>query len=399
MRKIYIPEDTNMTADVVVIGGGAVGVATAYWLSKSGLDTVLVEAKDGLGELTTGASAECFRCQFTEPAIVPLALESVDFLEHFPERVGLPGHEIHLRQQGYLFITDKEEMLPGMQAAIQEQHRLGVVGSEFLDQNEVLKRFPFLSPSVVGATFRNGDGWMSVHELVQGFAKASTARFFVRTKVLDVLTDNNGVSGVKTDRGTISTRNVVDAAGPFAGVIGKMVGVDLPLEPVLRQKAFVVSGQIPTGAPFTVNLVNGSYWRPEAGGALVGWVNPDEPVSEPMENPVGDWDFPAMALDKVQELTPFWAEIIEGLKATDISVSAGQYVYTPDQQPLIGPVPTVPGFHLNCGYWMGIMVSPAVGRRCADLVTGAMDNKDNPLRLSRYEEGTVDKGSSFLSGH
>lgn len=399
MRKIYIPDTADLTADAVVVGGGAVGVATAYWLSKSGLDTILVEAKDGLGELTTGASAECFRCQFTEPALVPLALESVEFLENFPARVGLPGHDIHLHQQGYLFITDKEEMLPDLQAAIKEQRRLGVVGSEFLDRDEVRKRFPFLSPSVAGATFRNGDGWMSVHELVQGFAKASTARFFVRTKVLDVLTDDKGVSGVKTDRGTISTRNVVDAAGPFAGVIGKMVGVDLPLEPVLRQKVFVVSDKIPTEAPFTVNLVNGSYWRPETGGGLVGWVDPDVPASEPMENPVGDWDFPAMALDKVQELTPFWSDIIEGLKATDISVSAGQYVYTPDGQPLIGPVPSVPGFHVNCGYWMGIMVSPAVGRRCADLVTGAMDNKDNPLRLSRYEEGAVDKGSSFLSGH
>ena len=399
MRKIYIPDNTDMTADVVVVGGGVVGAATAYWLSKAGLDTVLVEARDGLGELTTGASAECFRCQFTEPAIVPLARESVDFFENFPERIGLPGHEIHLHQQGYLFITDKEEMLPGLQAAIEEQRRLGVEGSEFLDRDEVRERFPYLSPSVAGATFRNADGWLSVHELVQGYAKASTARFFVRTKVIDVLIDGGGVSGVKTDRGTISTRHVVNAAGPFAGVIGGMVGLDLPLEPVLRQKAFVVSDKIPTEAPFTVNLVNGSYWRPEAGGALVGWVNPDEPASEPLENPVGDWDFPAMALDKVRELTPFWDDIIENLKANDISVSAGQYVYTPDQQPIIGPVTEVPGFHLNCGYWMGIMVSPAVGRRCADLVTGAMDNKDNPLRLSRYAEGTVDKGSSFLSGH
>ena len=131
----------------------------------------------------------------------------------------------------------------------------------------------------------------------------------------------------------------------------------------------------------------------------MGWVDPDEPVSEPMENPLGDWDFPAMALDKVSRLSPFWTGIIERLKKTDLSLSAGQYVYTPDEQPLIGPVPEVPGFHLNCGYWMGIMVSPAVGRLCADLITGERDNKDNLLRLSRYEEGISIKGSSFLSGH
>ena len=400
MRKILVPDTADRTADAVVIGGGIVGVATAYFLSKSGLDTVLVEARDGLGTLTTGASAECFRAQFTEPAIVPLALESPDFFEHFADRVGLPGHEIHLRKRGYLFITDDAGMLPQLEAAIAEQHRLGVPDSEFLTGEETRKRFPFLSPDVQGATFRQNDGWLSVHELTQGFAKASDARFYVRTEVTDILTDGGGgaVSGVVTDRGTISTRTVVDAAGPFAGVISKMVGVDLPLEPVLRQKVFVTSDEIPPDAPFTVNLVNGSYWRPEPGGALVGWVNPDEPASPPMANPTGDWDFPAMALDKVRRLSPFWDEIIENLKKNDLSVSAGQYVYTPDQQPIIGPT-EVPGFHVNCGYWIGVMVSPGVGRLCADLVTGKKDNADNPLRPSRFAEGETAAGGSFLSGH
>jgi len=399
MQKIGVPETGDRTADAVVIGGGAVGVATAYWLAEAGLEVIVLEAKDGLGNLTSGASAECFRAQFTEPALAPLALESIDFFEDFGERVGLPGYDLHIHHQGYLFVTDDETMLPSLEAAVQEHHRLGVTDSEFLAGNVLRERFPFLAPSVAGANFRLQDGWLSVHELIQGFAKGAKARFFLQTRVLDVLADGQGVMGVKTDRGTIETRTVVDAAGPFAGVVARMVGVELPLEPVRRQKVFVTTDAVPREAPFTVDLVNGSYWRPETGGGLVGWVDPDEPVSEPMENPLGDWDFPAMALDKASRLSPFWTGIIEGLKKTDLSLSAGQYVYTPDEQPLIGPVPEVPGFHLNCGYWMGIMVSPAVGRLCADLITGERDNRDNLLRLSRYEEGISIKGSSFLSGH
>jgi len=399
MEKLFVPTTIDGTADAVVVGGGVVGAATAYWLSKAGLNVVVVEARDGLGTLTSGASAECFRAQFTEPAMASLALESIDLFEHFADRMDLPGYDLHIHQQGYLFITDDETMMPDLEAAVEQHHRLGVHDSEFLEGDALRSRFPFLAPSVAGANFRRKDGWLSVHELIQGYAKASTARFFLRTRVLDLLTDAKGIKAVETDRGTIETRTVVNAAGPFAGVVGRMVGVDLPLEPVRRQKVFVATEDVPREAPFTVDLVNGSYWRPETGGALVGWVDPDEPVSEPMENPLGDWDFPAMAMDKVSRLSPFWTEIVDSVKKRDLSLSAGQYVYTPDEQPIIGPVAEVPGFHVNCGYWMAIMVSPAIGRLCADLITGVRDNNDNPLRLSRYEEGIAVKGSSFLSGH
>lgn len=77
---------------------------------------------------------------------------------------------------------------------------------------------------------------------------------------------------------------------------------------------------------------------------------------------------------------------------------AGYYIYTPDDQPLIGPVSEVKGFHLNCGYWAGVMLSPEAGRRVAQLVTGQMKPQDNPLRLSRFAEGAVSTGDSFLRG-
>ena len=399
MRKIFVPETEDRTADAVVIGGGIVGTATAFWLSKAGLDTILVEARDGLSTLTTAASAECFRAQFTEPALAPLAKQSIEFFEHFAENVGLPGWDIGLHQQGYLFVTDDESMVPDLEGAVVQYHKLGITDAELLSGEQVRTRFPFVSPKVVGATFRQKDGWLSCHEVTQGFAKGSSARFFVKTKAIDVSLDGKGISGVDTTRGRISTRVVVNAAGPFAGVIGRMVGLDLPLEPVRRQKVFIATPTAPPDAPFTVDLVNGSYWRPESGGALLGWVDPDEPVSDPMENPLGDWDFPAICLDKVCRLTPFFEQVGENLKKKDINVSAGQYVYTPDNQPLIGPVKEVPGFYLNCGYWIGVMVSPMAGKRTADLITGKMDNRENLLRPSRYEEGLDLGGGSFLSGH
>ncbi len=398
---IFIPtqETFPKTAEVVVIGGGIVGTATAFWLGRAGLDTVVLEMRDGLSTLTTSKSAECFRAQFTEPAMVALAKPSIEFFENFAQVTGIPGYDISVHQQGYLFVTDDEGQVDELKRAVDAYYRLGVGDVEFLDGGEARARFPFLAPEVVAATFRQRDGWLSSHELTYGLAKASRARFLLRTKVIGIGIDAQGVCGVETDRGTISTRVVVDAAGPFAGRVAKMVGVDLPLEPVRRQKVVISShAQFPRDAPMTIDVVSGAYWRPEAGGALCGWVDPDEPTGEPAEELPTDWEFPGIVFEKLGRLTPFWRQVAVESRSADIHISAGQYCYTPDDQPLLGPVPQVPGLNVNCGYWAGVMLSPEAGRWVANMITGQMDPKINPLRLGRFEEGIAVAGGSLLRG-
>jgi sarcosine oxidase subunit beta len=383
----------------VVIGGGIVGVATAFWCSRAGLKTVVVEMRDGLSTLTTPQSIECFRAQFTEPAMSALAQESIGMYERMAEVIGIPDYDISLRHLGYLFVTDDPGMLAQLKAAVETHHQLGVTDSEFLAGDELHRRFPYLAESAVAATFRQRDGSLSSHEATQGFAKGSEADFLLRTRATEIQCDSEGVCGVVTDRGTIATRTVVNAAGPFAGAVGKMAGQDLPLEPVRRQKVFIApKPEIPQDAPLSIDLVQDVYWRPETGGAYIAWVDPDEPVSEPMEEVPTDRYYAAVVLDKLIRLFPFWEAVAEHLKKEDVKPSAGQYVYTPDEQPLIGPVPEVPGFYLNCGYWAGVMLSPAAGKRVADLITGEMDPAENPLRPTRYKEGVVSEGDSFLRG-
>ena len=402
MGKIEAPTADSFpkSADVVIIGGGIVGVATAFWTSRAGLDTVLLEMRDGLSTLTTPNSVECFRAQFAEKPMVELAKPSIDIFDAFAEVIGLPGYDISVHHRGYLFMSDDASMRDPMQAAVEQYHRFGILDAEFLDGDEVRRRFPFVASEVVSATFRQGDGWLSSHEVTQGFARGSAARFLLSTPATGVQVDGQGVRAVETPRGVVSTRCVVNAAGPFAGVVGKMAGLDLPLEPVRRQKVFIAPRDgIPQDAPFCVDLVSGAYWRPEVGGALMGWVDPDEPVSAPSESLPVDWDFPAIVLDKLIRLNPFWEDIADTLKREEVHVSAGQYVYTPDDQPLIGEVTEIAGFYLNCGYWAGVMLSPAAGRRVAELITGQMKPEDNLLRPTRYAEGVYNPGNSFLSGH
>ncbi len=401
MGKIFTPNDNDFgITDAVVIGGGIVGTATAFWLSRAGLEVVLIEMRDGLSTLTTPASAECFRAQFTEPAMAALAIPSIEMFENFAEVIEIPDYNISIKQQGYLFLTDNAATVDDLKENVAQQHKLGVTDSTFLEVEEIHKRFPFVAPTVLAATFRQRDGWLSCHETTQGFAKGCDARFFINTRATGIQTDPKGVCSVETDRGILQTRTVINAAGPFAGDVGRMVGLELPLEPVRRQKVYVkTSVAIPADAPFTVDVNNNCYWRPEAGGVIIGWVDMDEPVSQPAERVPTDWEFPALTLDKVKRLTPFFEEIEKTVRQPDMDTSAGYYMYTPDDQPLIGPVPEVPGFYVNCGYWAGVMLSPQAGKWVSDLVTGAMDPKDNPLRPTRYKEGIGKKEGKTLMSH
>jgi sarcosine oxidase subunit beta len=399
MGRIFTPAENDFgKTEAVVIGGGIVGTATAFWLSRAGLDVVVVEMRDGLSTLTTPASAECFRAQFAEPAMAALAIPSIEMFENFDKVIGLPGYRISIKQQGYLFLTDDPESVADLKENVEQQHKLGVTDSEFLERDEIIARFPYISPSVLAATFRQRDGWLSCHETTQGFAKGCDARFFINTKTTGIQMDTKGICGVETNRGILQSRVVVNAAGPFAAEIGRMVKLELPLEPVRRQKVYLkTSVAIPQDAPFTVNVANNSYWRPEPGGVIIGWVDSDEPVSQPTEKVQTDWEFPAIALDKVKRLTPFFEDVEKAVRQPDMNTSAGFYVYTPDDQPLIGSVPEVQGFYVNCGYWAGVMLSPEAGKRIGDLVTGKLDPKDNPLRPTRFKEGLGKKGKTLMS--
>jgi sarcosine oxidase subunit beta len=401
MRKILTPDAFDQdTADAVVIGGGIIGVATAFWLSRAGMSTILVEMRDGLSTLTTTASIESFRAQFTEPAMAALAKESIDVWENFAQTTGLEGYEIDLHHGGYLFLTTEVDMVAEVKATVEAYHKVGVTDSEYLSGDEVLKRWPWLNPEIKAGAFRAKDGWFSAHEVTQGFARAADkARFYVRTRATGIETDNQGVCAVNTDRGRINTRVVVNAAGPFAIDVGRWVGLDLPIYQMRRQRVFVAPHpKIPQNAPLIMDVDNESYWRPETGGALLGWHDPEEQKSEPLENPQGDWDFPAFNLEMCSRLSPFWSEVVEDLKQEDLSVYAGQYVHSPDDQPLIGPVSGIPGFFLNCSYWPGVMLSAAAGRWTCDLITGRMKPEDNPLRLSRFEEGLTTPPGAFMRG-
>jgi len=395
MGSITVPEprDFPALADVVIIGGGIVGSATAFYASRAGLKTLVLERRLGLATLTTASSLECIRAQFEEPENIAMMKASIEVFENFAEAMGLPDdYDIGLHQQGYLFLTEDPDGPTLLKERVERQRRLGLEDVEFLPGDEARARFPYLSPRVTAATYRARDGWLSSHETTYGFAKGSAARFFLDTEVIGFLLDEQGVAGVETQRGTVHSRAVVIAAGPFSGRLAQLAGAELPLSVLRRHK--VIIGRhplIPHDAPMTVDLGSGAHWRPEGPGAALAWAEalPEEP-GEPLEQVPADWTFPALVMEAVARLSPFWEQIAAHLKTSNLFLSAGQYTVTPDHKPIIGPYPQIPGLYLNVGYsGHGVMGSPAGGRLAVDLITGRALETENPFNYDRFARGTA----------
>ncbi len=380
--------DFPTRADLVVIGGGVVGAASAFYASRAGLGVVLLERRSALASLTTTRSLEAFRAQFDEPEDIRMMKESIDVFERFAAVVGLPGYDLSLHQQGYLFVTQAADGERQVAARVAAQRAGGLEDVLALRGDEARRRFPFLAPAITAAAFRARDGWLASHELTYGFAKASGAQVFVETEVTGFEIEKGRLVAVRTSRGRIGAARAVIASGPYTGKVAALAGLEVPVTAVRRHRAGIKAHPlVPRDAPMTISLDTGAHWRPEGPGAWLGWSGafPDEP-REPKDEVKADWRFPALAMDQVARDTPFWDEIAERLTQSNVTVEAGLYDMSPDAHPIIGAAGGVAGIYVNGGYsGHGVMGSPAGARRLADLIVGKEKEEDNPFRLARFD--------------
>lgn len=381
---VATPENST-SADIVIVGGGINGLASAFFLSRAGLRPLIVERLPALAALTTARSMEAMRAQFVEPENMAMMRESIAFYEQFAERTGLPGYEIGLHQQGYLFLTSSPAGADAFRSRVETQHRLGLTDVELLTGDEVRRRFPFVAEEVVAGTFRQRDGWLSAHEAAFGLARASAARVLLNTAVTGFDWSGSRLTGVQTSRGTIATPAVVVAAGPYSGKVAALAGVDLRLRIIRRHR--VTIGQhplIPQDAPMVIDGDSGAHWRPEKPGAALAWAQAHEPPGEPLDDVPVNPRFVHEVMEAVARLSPFWVDVADSLKRSQVYLSAGQYTVTLDDKPIIGPHPHLTGLFFNTGYsGHGIMGAPGGGRLLADLVTGALDDAANPFSFRR----------------
>ncbi|MFC0429462.1 FAD-binding oxidoreductase [Kutzneria buriramensis] len=349
-------------AEVIVVGGGVMGLSAAFHLAEAGVDVMLLE-RDELGSGSTCRAAGGVRAQFSDPVNIELARRSLTAYESFGRR---PGAEIDLRQHGYLFLLDNDADVAAFEAGVRLQNQLGVP-SRMLTVEQAVE----LSPLIVGdgllaAAFSPTDGHCTPEAVVQGYARGARAlgaRIRQHCAVTGIEAADGVITGVRTTDGLVDTSTVVVTAGAWSAEVGAMAGVPLPVVPLRRQ--IIVTSELPdvrADLPMTIDFGTSFYFHPEGPGLLVGMSDPDQ---EPgFHLGTGDEWLPGLA-EAVQRRAPALA---------DVGIAhrwAGLYEMSPDHNALIGEARDVSRLLYATGFsGHGFLQGPAVGEVLRDLVLG-----------------------------
>jgi sarcosine oxidase, subunit beta len=378
------------TADAVIIGGGCMGASVAYHLTRRGItDILLVERETLLATGSTGRNAGGVRHQFSNAANIRLSIESIRFLEGFADEV---GHAIDFHQDGYLFLLSSSATVDSFRKNVALQRSLGVE-VEWLDPEAAAQRAPGLNvDGVAAATFCRRDGIADPNGVTMGFARAAQAAGATierDTEATGIRLERQRVGAVETSKGIVETRVVVNAAGPYARQIGRMAGIEVPVDPIRRHifiAAFdrtapgAATAVVPTSKIMVIDFDTTFYFHREGAGLLFGMGDPQE---VPTFDTTVQWDFLPQVVDVAVKRLP-------ALAGASISHAwAGLYEVTPDANPIIGPVPEVEGLFLINGFsGHGFQHSPAAGRILADVIAGGNPCFDlTPFDLRRFARG------------
>ncbi|MDQ2673359.1 MAG: FAD-binding oxidoreductase [Chloroflexota bacterium] len=391
------------TAELVIVGGGIIGCATAFFAARAGLQAVVLERRAALGTLTTPASTGAFRLQFDNAEEVAMVREGVELFESFAERTGLDGWDLGLRHGGYLFCSLTDATLERSRRLVARQREWGLTDVELLTGDEIRTRWPWVSPEVRGGRYRAADGWLDVKRLTSGYAAAASnperisgavpgggATFVTHAGVTAIHTHADRVRGVATTRGDVVTDRVILASGPFVAHVAAMAGVQLQLRPTRRQKLVIPDlPVVPADAPMTIDEETAAHWRPAMQGCLALFTDPATPPSEPHDPVPIDHDWAFGLLDPrsdhaLARVAPFWREVwADGASSAHWYLQAGQYEVTPDRRPYLGAVGPE-GLFVNGGYsGHGIMAGAGGSRLTIDLVTGVASAEANAFRPDR----------------
>ena len=375
------------TADVVIIGGGVMGVSTAYHLARKGnTDVLLLERNRFFGEESTGRCAGGIRYQFSNEIDVRLSQHSLPMLQRFAEEL---EQEIDLRQCGYLFLLSREEDVRVFQENVALQRSLGIE-TEWLSPEEVRRRaFPVDTSGILAGTFGPRDGLADPSGVVQGYVKGARrlgARLVTDTEATGIEIKAGRVCAVLTSRGRVETATVVNAAGPWAALVGAMAGVEVPVRPLRRQIAVTTAvRELPHDFPMVIDFADSLYFHREGNGVLTGMSNLHE--RDGFDQSV-DPEWELTHLERAVARMP----VLEN--AGVLNRWAGLYAVSPDALAILGRVPDLQGFYCINGFsGHGFMHGPICGLLLAEeILDGRAHTVDiEPLRIDRFMQKATAK--------
>jgi sarcosine oxidase subunit beta len=371
------------TADVVIIGGGIIGLSIAYYLSLKKAGRIVLLEKGQLGEGSTSRCVGGIRTQFSTEVNICFSLESLKTFNQFEEEFGVNPE---FKRIGYLFLATTEEEMAIFNRNIELQKRFNIP-VEFLDQVEIKTHWPFLRmDDILGAAFCSWDGYAGPNEILSGFAnsaKRAGVKIYEGIEAIGISLAKGRIHSVKTKNDEISASVIVNAGGPYATSIGELVGVKIPVKPLRRQ--IFITGPFHLNdhpIPLIIDFHRGWYFRQELDGLLLSGPLDSEPSFNL------NIDYEAMA--EASENAIYRVPVLK--KATIVRGWAGLYEISPDCHAILGRVPEVEGFILANGFsGHGFQHSPAVGKVIAELIIdgNATTIDISSLSIERFKKGEL----------
>ncbi|MDR0765282.1 MAG: FAD-binding oxidoreductase [Synergistaceae bacterium] len=369
-------------ADVVIIGGGIIGTATAYNLAKFGRKDVVVLEKGTVCGGSTGRCGAGIRAQWGTEMNCRLGLACLDIFEQLDSELGMPTG---LNQGGYLLVAYSEKEFENLKKGMALQNGLGIK-SRAVSLPEAREICPALDASdAVGFTYHARDGhadpFLTTFAYLEA-AKRLGVSYFKNTEATGITVKGNKAVGVDTTKGHIDADAVVNCAGPYAQYVAKLGGIDIPNWGE-RHEALITEPVDPGVCPPMLMSFSGNYYiqqRPH--GSIICGVSPE---GHPQ-------DFKLRATRQfITHMSAVLKKMLPSVK--DIRVVrhwSGLYDMTPDGSPIIGET-DVKNFYHSTGYsGHGFMLGPIAGRILAQRLTGNKPDIDfSTLDYRRFARGEL----------
>ena len=372
-------EIMQATADVVIIGAGAIGCSTAYHLARIGITDVMVVEMDQVGSGSSSKSASMLSLQFcTDELSARLAKYSYARYKQFEEEIGV---SIDFKRTGWLSLATQESAEHLLKSAKVLQSL--DIRTDVLTPEEIKHRYPEINTEdIVLGTWGPDDGPFDPHMIMWGYiGKAREMGVNLRqgVRATGIRVRQGRVEGVLTDDGFVATGVVVNAGGPWAIEIGRWIDVEIPI--INSARSIVVTGPfpaIPSTRPFIEDVTAEWYCRPEGPGVLMGMgASPTEKLDIPFRMEVVE-----EMIDTAVHRVPIL------MNASFLTGWTGVRPMTLDDRPILGPVPSVDGFILNCGWGgTGIIQAPIAGQLVAEYISDGhtLTMDISPFGIERFE--------------
>jgi dimethylglycine dehydrogenase len=387
---------------VVVIGGGIVGASVLYHLAKLGWqDVALIERR----ELTAGSTwhaAAGFHAVNADPNIAALQAYTIKLYQELETET---EHTLGLNFTGAITFAGTRERWAWLHAALALFRSIGLDETRLISPEEIKGLCPIVDiEDVHGGLWDPNDGYLDPYGTTHAFAAAARMRgadVILRNRVLKLYPRSDGHWQVVTEQGTVVAEHVVNAAGLWAKQVGLMAGVDLPVVPM--EHHYLVTEPIPElvalnrQIPTLVDLEGFTYARQEGQGLLLG-VYERNPKHWNVEG--APWDYGIELIpEDIDRISP---ELAKGfarypaLNTTGIRRWVnGAFTFTPDGNPLIGPVPGLRNYWCACGVMAGFSQGGGVGLALAQWIIDGEPGADVfGMDIARY--GRFASNRSYL---